>query len=758
MKNVIIVESPSKSKTIESYLGKDFKVLASVGHIRELASTGKGGLGIDVEDNFKPIYKIDPKKTEVIKELKIACKNAHVYLATDPDREGEAISYHLADVLGLSENDYDRIVFNEITKPVVIEALNNTRKIDMDIVRSQETRRMIDRIIGYKLSKLMKSKIKSESAGRVQSAALKLICELEQEIEAFIPTPYYKLESQVERYKLAFNSYRGSKERIESIDLANEIKNSLSENYIVTDIEVKDDIRNSKVPYTTSTLQQDASTKLNFSPTRTMKVAQVLYEGKKIGAEHVGLITYMRTDSTRLSDVFVKETKQFILDKYGKEYLGQTKTKAQKLAQDAHEAIRVTSIFRTPELVEPFLTTEEFKLYKLIYNRTIRSLMSPARFKRTVVTFVNNETTWTLTGSRLDFKGYLIIQNKDEVDKDVNLKEFKIGDICKYKDVTIEELFTKPKSRYTEASLIKEMEELGIGRPSTYANTMKTLKDRKYIQLEKKSIIPTEQGKLTNTALSEYFSDIINVKYTAKMEETLDKISNGSTDSVSELTKFWDKFIPLVDYATKNMTKISPVLTDEVCPHCNSFLAVRTSKYGEFLACSNYPHCSYVKQPEVQVDQNDNVDTGIVCPKCGEGHMIQKVAKTGKNKGSLFYACSKFPTCRNTYSDMPTNEVCPSCGSMMLKDKNNKLYCSKKCDQEPEVICPVCKKGHFVKRMATKGKNKGNYFYACSNSFQCKTIFNDIPTDNLCPKCNSMMLKDKYGKLYCSNNNCKYKV
>ncbi len=757
MKNVIIVESPSKSKTIESYMGSDYKVVSSLGHIRDLATSGKDGLGIDIEHNFKPDYTIIKGKTKLVSELKKICKGAKVYLATDPDREGEAISYHLKEVLGLSDDEYERVVFHEITKPAIKEAFKEPRKIDYNLVSSQETRRMLDRIIGFKLSKLLQKKIKSKSAGRVQSVALKLICDLETEIESFISTPYYELEALFENFKLDLQSYKGNKERILTRELANEIKDSLLKEFTVSNVEAKIQSRQSKPAYTTSTLQQDASNKLNYNSTKTMRIAQSLYEGKEIGNEHIGLITYMRTDSTRLSDVFVKEANEFINDSFGSDYVGTTHIKEQKLAQDAHEAIRVTSIYRRPEDVKDYLSLEEYKLYDLIYKRTLASLMSNAKFSRKTVLFRNNETVWKTTGQTLLFDGYLKVYGKEEDDLNKTLLNFKEAEKYEANDVLINELFTKPKTRYTESSLIKDMDELGIGRPSTYAQTMQVLKEREYVTLDKKYLVPTEQGRLTSKALDSYFSPIINVKYTAQMEEDLDKISKGEEDSLTELHEFYDEFMPLYDNAIKNMEATKPVLTDEICPECGAHLAVRKSKYGEFLACSNYPKCKYIKQDESIDLSQDNVDTGVTCPKCKKEHLISHVVKVGPNKGSLYYACNNYPKCKTTFSDIPTLNTCPKCGEMMLKDKDGNLYCSKHCENQTNITCPVCNKGHIVKRIATRGKNKGNVFFACGNFPKCKTIFNDEPLAEKCPICGSNLFKDKDGNKYCLNKECGYK-
>lgn len=681
MESVIIVESPSKSHTISSYVGDEFRVVASIGHIRDLATKGKEGLGIDIENNFKPTYVTIKDKTKLVSELKKLCKGKKVYLATDPDREGEAISFHLKEVLNLSEDDYSRIEFHEITKKAVLEAFNHERKIDMDLVNSQETRRIIDRIIGFRLSKLMQSRIKSKSAGRVQSVALKLVVDLEKEIEAFVSTPYYEFDAVKDNLKFNFISYKDNKDRIVSKELALTILNSLSKNFEIINKEEKDVIRQSKPAYTTSTLEQDASNKLNFSSSKTMSVAQKLYEGKNIGSETTGLITYMRTDSTRLADVFVKDAINYINETYGKEYVGSVHNKTQKLAQDAHEAIRVTDISRAPSSVKKYLTNDEYKLYSLIYSRTITSLMSNAKDSRLTYKLKDNDTIWHLVYTTNVFPGFEKGDLFLKKEKTSEIPNFNVGDVINNVEVNINELFTKPKARYTEATLIKDMEDLGIGRPSTYAQTITTLKDRDYVTLDGKSLVPTKQGIITSDVLGEYFSEIINVKYTANMETKLDEIAKGNETELQELTDFYNDFNPLYLNAKEKMEKIGPQLLDELCPECGSPLCIRVNKYKqEFISCSNYPACKYIKKEE-----SKSVDTGIICPVCHTGHIVSRVASKGMNKGKTFYACSNFPKCRTTFSDIPIDKVCPKCGSVMLQHEDGTLYCSKHCDEVQEI-------------------------------------------------------------------------
>ena len=513
---LVIVESPAKSKTIEKYLGGDYKVVSSVGHIRDLSTTGKYGLGIDIENNFKPDYIPMPGKKKVISELKKLVKDADkIYLATDPDREGEAISWHLFDTLKIKENNYLRVLFYEITKEKVLEGLRNPRKIDYNLVKSQETRRMLDRIIGFRLSKLMQNKTGGKSAGRVQSVALKLVVDREREINAFIPEAYYTITANFsdKEMKSELFAYKNKEIELKDKEKADEILKSLSDNFVVSSIEKKNKNRASKFPFTTSTLQQEASTKLGFPAKKTMSLAQKLYEGLDIGSEHTGLITYMRTDSIRLSDEFTGPTFHFIEENFGKEYIGYVKkAKAKDNVQDAHEGIRPTSIRRTPESLKKYLTSDELKLYSLIYARTLASLMADAKTNVTTIIMDNNDYNFKSTGTVITFPGYLKVYGKYEEANDTILPDLSKDEILVTNDIEMSEHFTKPKSRYTEAKLIKELEELGIGRPSTYATIMSNIRERGYVEVIDKKFAPTEIGILVTDKLQEFFSNIINVK------------------------------------------------------------------------------------------------------------------------------------------------------------------------------------------------------------------------------------------------------
>ena len=661
--NLIIVESPAKSKTIEKYLGGDYKVVSSVGHIRDLSTTGKYGLGIDIENDFKPNYIPMPGKKKVIAELKKLVKEAdHIYLATDPDREGEAISWHLFDTLKIKEKDYERVLFYEITKEKVLEGLKNPRKIDYDLVKSQETRRILDRIIGFRLSKLMQNKTGGKSAGRVQSVALKLVVDREREIEAFVPEAYYTITANFISPELKSELYalNGKEIEIKDKNLADEIKEKLSDTFTVSTVDKKNKNRASKFPFTTSTLQQEASTKLGFPAKKTMQIAQKLYEGLDIGAEHTGLITYMRTDSIRLSDEFTGPAFHFIEELFGKEYVGYVKkAKKNDNVQDAHEGIRPTSVKRTPEMLKKYLTSDELKLYTLIYYRTVASLMADAKTNVTTIILDNNNYNFKSTGTVITFDGYLKVYGKYEDTNDNILPDLKVGEVLHTDDIEVSEHFTKPKSRYTEAKLIKELEELGIGRPSTYATIMSNIRERGYVEVIDKKFVPTEIGFTVTDKLQEFFSNIINVKYTANMEKKLDEIAEGKINNIVVLHDFYDVFDKTLHEAFTKMERTKPKETGEECPLCHSPLVLRKGKYGEFTACSNYPDCTYVKKDEKEIKEI------MDCPKCG-GKIIEKTT----HKGKTFYGCNNYPKCKIAVWDKPTGELCPKCGGLIVEKKD----------------------------------------------------------------------------------------
>ena len=674
-KNLVIVESPSKSKTIEKYLGRDFKVVSSKGHIRDLATTGTYGLGVDIENGFKPSYIPIKGKSNVIKELKKDVKDSDlVYLASDPDREGEAIAWHLKDTLGIKDNKYKRVLFNEITKDKVIDAINHPTVIDDNLVRSQETRRILDRIIGFRLSKLLQSKIGAKSAGRVQSVALKLIVDREREIEAFVPEEYWKIIAIFKDFEAELFKYKDDDIELHNEEEANYVLDHIGKDYTVESIEKKEKSRKSKFPFITSTLQQEASTKLGFSARKTMSIAQKLYEGIDLGDETVGLITYMRTDSIRLSDDFIKPAMKYIEENYGKKYVGYVKqAKKTENVQDAHEAIRPTSVLREPTKVKQYLSSDEFKLYSLIYKRTLASLMADATVNSTTIIFDNNDYKFKTTGSILIFDGYLKVYKDYESNEDKILPEIGDNEVCSTTNVESTQHFTQPPARYTEAKLIKEMEELGIGRPSTYATIIDTIKSRDYVVLEDKKFKPTSMGIETTDKLQEFFSDLINTDYTRDMEDDLDKIADGNLVWNEVLKKFYDLFEPRVKDAFTDMEKKAPEETGEVCPECGSPLVIRKGKYGEFVACSNYPTCKYIKKDKEDVEVVEVCD----CPNC-DGKIIERKSR----KGKVFYGCNNYPKCKTAYWDKPISKKCPECGEMLC-EKNNVIKCSS-CDYKED--------------------------------------------------------------------------
>ena len=675
MKNLVIVESPAKSKTIEKYLGSKYKVVSSKGHIRDLATSGKYGLGIDIEHGFIPNYIPIKGKGKIISDLKKLVKETDkVYLASDPDREGEAIAWHLFDTLDINDNQYERIVFHEITKPAILEALKYPRKIDYALVKSQETRRMLDRIIGFRLSKLMQSKTGGKSAGRVQSVALKLIVDREREIKAFIPEEYWTITALFKDFEANLFKYQDKDIKIKNEEEANAILNALTEKFQIISVETKKKKKAAKPIFKTSTLQQTAANKLGFSSSRTMRIAQKLYEGIDIGKETVGLITYMRTDSTRISPLFINDTLNYIEENYGKEYVGYVKKgKDTENMQDAHEGIRPTAITRTPEEVKEYLTAEEYKLYSLIYYKALSSLMADATTLATTIILENNEYLFKATGSVLEFPGYLKVYSKYEDQEDKILPDLSNTKEVSTKDINKEQHFTKPVSRFTESSLIKELESLGIGRPSTYATIISTLKERNYVNIEDKKFIPTEVGIETTDKLQEYFSDIINVKYTAQMEEDLDLIALNKEDNIQLLTNFYNKFEPLVEEAYHNIEKKEPVKTGELCPMCSSPLVIRHGRFGEFVACSSYPNCKYIKKEETKATVKITT-----CPKCG-GDVVEKKTK----KGKIFYGCRNYPKCDFATWYKPIDKLCPLCNGILV-EKNDKIVCLN-CEYENNI-------------------------------------------------------------------------
>ena len=670
---LVIVESPAKCQTIGKYLGNDYIVMASYGHIRDLSTTGKGGLGVDIERGFIPTYVNDKKKEDIIKELKKKAKNAdEVILATDPDREGEAIAWHLANVLELPIETTKRLEFHEITKTAIENAISNYRTIDMNLVQSQECRRILDRIVGFKLTGLLKKKIKMESAGRVQSATLKLIIEHEKEIDSFIPEDYWIIYGTVQNedgiLEIDLKSQNGQKLNITSEQQANNIISSLNDEFKVTSVK-KSLVKNeSKAPFTTSTMQQEASRKYKFSTKKTAMLAQGLYEGKTIGDETVGLITYMRTDSERLSPVFVEACKEYIVNTYGEKYLrADNSRKQKKQIQDAHEAIRPTSIERTPAVVKPYLSKDEYNLYRLIYNRALASLMSAVEKNNTNIELKSGDYEFGCSGSHIVFDGYLAaykeFESNEEEKDDEPLKNIKQGDIYHKQEIISEGKTTMPPAHYTEGKVVEMMEKLGIGRPSTYASTISLLLKRAYIKNESGYLIATKEGYLTSEYLDAFFSRVISYSFTAEMEETLDRVVSKESSRNHVLTTFCDLFDPLLEEAINAEYKIPDKYIESVgvCPNCGSPLVKKKGAYGQFVACSNYPNCNYIQKKEVEAP----TPTGENCPQCGSPMVFRK-----NKRGEQFEACSNFPKCKYIKQE-PRPEptvlgVCPDCGGNLL--------------------------------------------------------------------------------------------
>ncbi|MHA4906605.1 type I DNA topoisomerase [Streptococcus constellatus] len=661
-KNLVIVESPAKAKTIEKYLGRNYKVLASVGHIRDLK---KSTMSVDFENNYEPEYINIRGKGPLINDLKKEAKKAkQVYLASDPDREGEAISWHLAHILNLDEHDKNRVVFNEITKDAVKNAFKEPRQIDMDLVDAQQARRVLDRIVGYSISPILWKKVKKGlSAGRVQSVALKLIIDRENEINAFKPEEYWTIDGTFKKgarqFQASFYGINGKKMKLAIND---DVKNVLSQikndEFTVESVEKKERKRHAPLPYTTSSMQQDAANKINFRTRKTMMVAQQLYEGINIGSGVQGLITYMRTDSTRISPVAQNEAATFITDRFGEKYSKHgSRVRNTSGAQDAHEAIRPSSVFNTPDNIAKYLDKDQLKLYTLIWNRFVASQMTAAVFDTISVKLEQNGVQFAANGSQVKFDGYLAIYN--DSDKNKMLPDMKKGDLVKRINTNPEQHFTQPPARYSEATLIKTLEENGVGRPSTYAPTIETIQKRYYVKLVSKRFEPTELGEIVNSLIVEFFPDIVNVKFTADMEAKLDDVEVGKEQWKKVIDEFYKPFEKEVSKAETEMEKIQ--IKDEPagfdCEVCGSPMVIKLGRYGKFYACSNFPDCRHTQAIVKKI--------GVECPKCHQGQIIER--KTKRNR--LFYGCNRYPDCDFTSWDKPVGRSCPKCGQYLVEKK-----------------------------------------------------------------------------------------
>lgn len=677
-KTLVIVESPSKAKTIGKYLGANYKVIASVGHVRDLP---KSKLGIDIENDFEPQYIPIRGKGDIIKELRKEAKKASkVYLATDPDREGEAISWHLANLLGIDLDTPCRIVFNEIIKSSIKDAIKHPRKIDLNLVDAQQARRVLDRLVGYQISPLLWRKVrKGLSAGRVQSAALKIICDREKEIKDFDPKEYWTITAEFKKgkkFSAKLMEYKKKKLVVENKEQNDKIIAELNDGkYTVTALNQKERMKKPFAPFTTSSMQQEASTKLNFNTKKTMLIAQQLYEGVEIkGQGTVGLITYLRTDSVRISEEAKAAAADFINEKYGKEYLGKNVySNKKKDIQDAHEAIRPSNISLEPEAIKESLSNDQFKLYRLIWCRFMASQMTAAKFDNLQVEIENGDYTFKTTGSKLLFDGYQrVYKNSSDEDKDKILPALEKGEQLDASSLNGEQNFTQPPPRYTEASLVKELEEKNIGRPSTYAPIVGTLSERKYVTREKKALVPTELGFLVTGLMEEYFKEIVDANFTAEMEDKLDDVEIKDLEWKKIIRDFYGPFekeLEIADNAIEKVT-VEDQPTGETCELCGKPMVLKMGRFGEFIACSGYPECKNTKPIVKTIDVN--------CPKCGKDIVARK-----SKKGKVFYGCSGYPDCDQSYWYKPVNKKCPKCGALLVekKTKAGSLACSNaECD------------------------------------------------------------------------------
>ena len=814
-KSLVVVESPAKAKTINKYLGKDFAVKASMGHIRDLP---RKKLGVDIEENFEPTYETIPGKEKVIKELKAAAEKADtIYIATDPDREGEAIGFHVAEALGgngakrrgkktATAKKIFRVMFNEITKKAVHEAFNHAGAIDQNLVDAQQARRVLDRLVGYMVSPLLWKKVRRGiSAGRVQTVAVRLIVEREREIKAFVAQEYWTIDANLSAHlPPAFDArlIKFSGEKLEIINqeqadaAAAALKNSP---FFVEEVTTKEKRRYPVPSFITSKLQQEAARKLRYTVKRTMSLAQRLYEGVDLGAEGtVGLITYMRTDSTRVSSDALEECRQHVAAAFGPQYLPEKAIhyRSKKGAQDAHEAIRPTSVMRTPDSVRPFLDDDLFKLYKLIWQRFVASQMNPAIFDQTTIDISAGKYLLRATGSVLKFDGFLAVydESKDEDEKDEESEDLghKLPAVTKGEQLNLNEIkpeqhFTEPPPRFNEATLVKTLEEKGIGRPSTYAAIIATIQDRDYVNKVQARFYPTELGFITNDLLVENFEDIFDIQYTARMEEELDEIEEGKLRWTASLREFFSKFEKDLKLAEKNMrdVKREEKPTDEICEKCGKPMVIKFGRHGSFLACSGYPDCRNTRELTKEIAENNGAgDTAVeeglpdvseeTCENCGKP-MVLKRGRFG-----AFLACSGYPDCRTTkkivthkgtkkvVADVPLDEACPKCGNHLVI-KHGRYGEFTACSNYPKckfikqktvgLACPECGEGDLAERKSRFGR----MFYGCTRYPECKFLLWDKPILEPCPQCGAKYLLEHRTKKSgttrkCSNESCHWKV
>ncbi|MEW5976579.1 MAG: type I DNA topoisomerase [Acidobacteriota bacterium] len=791
-KSLVVVESPAKAKTINKYLGTDFSVKASMGHIKDLP---KKGLGVDLDNDFEPTYETIPGKEKVIKELRSAARGVDsVYIATDPDREGEAIGWHVAEELSAKNRKVYRVMFNEITQKAVREAFKNPGQIDAHLVEAQQARRILDRLVGYKISPLLWAKVRrGTSAGRVQSVALRLVVEREREIQAFKTEEYWTISANLSGhhpppFDARLQKVSGKNVEIGNQEQAQSIVRSLEPaQFIVDRVETKEKKRNPVPPFITSKLQQEASRKLRFSVKKTMMIAQRLYEGIDLGNEgSVGLITYMRTDSTRVSDDALKEVRDHIQSAYGSRFLPEKAVyyRSKKDAQDAHEAIRPTAVARTPEQLKPYLSPDEFKLYKLIWQRFVASQMSAALFDQTSIEILADKYLFKATGSVLKFDGFLAVyqEGKDEKDEEDEELEHRLpalskGEILKLNQLKPEQHFTQPPPRYTEATLVKALEEKGIGRPSTYAAILTTIQDREYCVKQEGKFHPTELGFVISDLLVASFADIFDVQYTARMEDELDEIEEGKLAWTAALQEFYDKFKADLKLAQKHMRDVKRMEepTDEKCDKCGSPMVIKWGRHGKFLACSAYPECKSTRElARSQSGPEDSKEVEQIeetCENCGRP-MALKRGRFGQ-----FLACTGYPECKTTRNlsngktstpDTPTGEKCPQCGKELVL-KHGRFGQFTACSAYPEckyvkkktlgIPCPEANcKGELVEKKSRRGK----IFYGCDQYPSCRFVTWNKPINRTCPQCGATFVLEKTTKkqgtvVYCNSESCDYK-
>jgi DNA topoisomerase-1 len=794
-KSLVVVESPAKAKTINKYLGKDFSVKASMGHIRDLP---KKGLGVKLDNSFEPSYEVIPGKEKVIKELKAAAKEAEaVFIATDPDREGEAIGWHVAEVLKSRQKKFFRVMFNEITQKAVSEAFHHAGQIDQKLVEAQQARRILDRLVGYKISPLLWHKVRrGTSAGRVQTVALRLVVEREREIRAFVPREYWTIDANLSghlppAFDARLQKHAGKNLQIENQQQSQEILHRLEKaRFIVENVEKKEKKRNPVPPFITSKLQQEASRKLGFTVKKTMMLAQRLYEGIELGAEgSIGLITYMRTDSTRVSNEALAEVRQYIQGAFGDAYLPEKPVyyRSKKDAQDAHEAIRPSSVDRSPESVKKHLSPDEFKLYKLIWQRFVASQMKPALFDQTVVEIMADGYLLKASGSLLKFDGFLSVyaEGKDEKDEEDEELEHQLprlsrGEILRVNRLTPEQHFTQPPPRYSEATLVKVLEEQGIGRPSTYAAILTTIQDRDYAVKQEGKFQPTELGFIINDLLVESFADIFDIQYTARMEEELDEVEEGKIHWTQALREFYKKFEVDLKLAHKHMTDVKRMEepTEEKCEKCGSMMVIKWGRHGKFLACSGYPECRNTRELARDNGQANEGQVAVesieeVCENCGKP-MTLKRGRFGQ-----FLACTGYPECKTTkrlveagsqkikVPDQTLEEPCPQCGKNLAL-KHGRYGAFTACSDYPQ--CKYVKKKTLGLRclqpgcsgeLIEKKSRRGKVFYGCDQYPKCGYTAWQKPIDRKCPQCGLTYLLEKSTKKkglihYCNSENCGY--